>query len=71
MSKPVSAVPAALQQTYLLLPYRFLLADKAIAKGRHYAILALHHEQKLARADIVRLVHCTAAKVDEVCTNFF
>jgi len=66
MSKPVSAHSAELQKHFLLIPYRFLIADKAIAKGRHYAILALHHEKKASKQDIIRLVGCKADKVESV-----
>lgn len=68
MSKPVSAHSAELQKQFLLTPYRFLIADKAIAKGRHYAILALHHERKLSKQEIVRLVGCKTDKIDAVLT---
>lgn len=66
MSKPVSAHSAEIQKQFLLIPYRFLIADKAIAKGRHYAILALHHERKLLKQEIVRLVGCKTDKIDAV-----
>lgn len=65
MTKPVAKIAAELQYRYVLKPYRYLLPDKRINKGRNYMILQLLLEGK-KEAEIVSLIGCTADNVTKV-----